>query len=262
MSGLIDIHSHVLPGVDDGPAELEPSLDMLTAAADSGIATIAATPHLRSDFPDVHVHELSGRCDELRGHMATRGIPIELVCGAEVSLVWALEASDEELALASYGQRGSDLLIETPQTSVTGLEWTLYSVRSRGYRITLAHPERSPDFQDNPGRLATLAEQGVLLQVNADTLLGDPRRSRICKFGRQLARDGLVHALASDGHRGGSWRPVTNLARAVEAAAALVGPERARWMATAVPAAVLAGEGLPPDPPIVAKRRRGPRRWR
>jgi protein-tyrosine phosphatase len=262
MSGLTDIHAHVLPGIDDGPVELARSLDMLAAAADSGTSTIAATPHLRSDFPDVHVREIADRCDELRDHLANREILIELVSGAEVSLVWALEADDEELALASYGQRGADLLIETPQSSVTGLEWTLYSVRSRGYRITLAHPERSPDFQDDPGRLTALAEQGVLLQVNADTLLGDPRRSPTCKLGRRLLLDGLVHVLASDGHRGDSWRPVTNLALGVEAAASLVGPERARWMAAGVPAAVLAGAALPPDPPIIADRRRGLRLWR
>ena len=103
-------------------------------------------------------------------------------------------------------------------------------------------------------------ERGILLQVNADTLLGNERRSATCRLGVQLCLDGLVHALASDGHRAESWRPVTRLPDAVEAAATLVGPDRARWMAADAPAAIVEGRELPDAPPIVAKRRSG-RLW-
>ena len=94
MAAYIDLHAHVLPGIDDGPDDLEEALAMLRAAADSGIATIAATPHLRADFPDVHVEELAERCEELRTAVKREQIDIRLVGGAEVSLVWALQASD------------------------------------------------------------------------------------------------------------------------------------------------------------------------
>ncbi len=183
-------------------------------------------------------------------------VDIRIVPGAEVSLVWAFEASDEELALASYQQRGNDLLIETPSMSAAVLDMMLSRLRARGLRILLAHAERIPEFQRHPERPEALAEQGVLLQVNADALLARPRSSPVARLGRRLCVDGLVHVLASDGHRAFAWRPVTQLAEAAEAAAALVGPERARWMTESVPAAILDGSRLPEPPPIVTPRRR------
>ena len=131
MTGYFDIHAHVLPGIDDGPSDVEEALAMLRAAAYRGIASIVATPHLRADFPDVNVHELAGRCAELRAQLGAVAVDVELICGAEVALVWAIEASDEELRLASYGQRGGDLLIETPLMSIAGLETLLYQLRAR-----------------------------------------------------------------------------------------------------------------------------------
>jgi protein-tyrosine phosphatase len=205
MTGYFDIHAHVLPGIDDGPSQIDDAVAMLRAAAGCGIATIVATPHVRSDFPGVDVHELAGRCAEMRARLADEAIVLELAGGAEVALVWAIDASEEELRLASYGQRGTDLLIETPLTT--------------------------------------------------NTLLGDARRSPTCRLGVRLCNEGLVHALASDSHRAESWRPVTRLPEAVAAAAALLGPERARWMAVDAPAAILQGAELPEAPPIVAKRR-------
>src|SRR4051794_16406301 len=85
---LIDLHAHVLPGLDDGPAEIEGSLELLRAAAADGTRTIAATPHLRHDFPSVDVHELRDRCEELRARMPP-DIQIEVLSGAEVDIVWA-----------------------------------------------------------------------------------------------------------------------------------------------------------------------------
>lgn len=246
----------MLPGIDDGPATLPDSVALAKAAAGAGTALIAATPHVRSDFPAVRVHELAGRCAEVRAALAREDVAIELVSAAEVSLMWAIDASDEELRLATYGQRGTDLLVETPLGPVFALEHLLYDLRVRGVRVTLAHPERSVEFEQGIGPLRELVRQGVLLQLNADSLLG--RRSAIRRFAEQLCREGLVHAIASDGHRAESWRPVTKLAKGVEELSALVGPDRALWMAIAVPRAIVDGSGLPPAPAIVGKRSR---RW-
>lgn len=257
IGGYVDIHAHVLPGIDDGPDDLEQSLAMARAAVSSGIATIASTPHLRPDFPDVHVHELPGRCETLRHAIESEAIPLRVVSAAEASLVWAVDASDDELVLASYGQNGTDLLIETPSSNVAGIDRLLYQLRSRGYRVTLAHPERSPSFQRDESLLERLVEQGILLEVNADSLLGSRGAKRLAS--RLVAR-GLAHALASDGHRGETWRPVTRLAEAVEVVEELVGAERARWMAQAVPQAIVEGVALPDQPRATQPRaRRG--RW-
>jgi protein-tyrosine phosphatase len=256
--GYVDLHAHALPGIDDGPSDTTGAIAMLRAAATAGIGTLAVTPHLRSDFPDVHVDELHRRCRSLREAAARAGIEIQIECGAEVSLVWALEASDEELALATFGQRGTDLLIETPTFDVVGFESRLNQLRAKGLRVTLAHPERNVEFQRAPSRLADLVQDGVLVQVNAETLLGAARRSDTQRLGRHLCSEGLVHALASDGHRAAGWRPVTCLAKAARVAAALVGPDRAHWMTHAAPEAIIAGVALPdsPEPPNGRRRPR------
>jgi protein-tyrosine phosphatase len=252
VSGYVDIHAHVLPGIDDGPRDLEGALAMVRAAAGAGTETLVATPHLSSDFPDVQVHELAERCANLREAVEREGIRVRLVAGAETSLVWALEASEEELKLATYDQRGTDLLIETPATSVATIEQLLYPLRARGFRITLAHPERSPEFQRDPDRLSELVRQGVLLEVDADALLMPRRGSPMRRLAERLCRDGLAHVLASDGHRAASWRPVTRLAAGVEALARLVGQARAEWMVCEVPAAIIQGSPLPDPPPVPA----------
>ena len=249
MDGLVDIHAHLLSGIDDGPEDLEGALDMARAAVAAGISTIAVTPHLRSDFPDVHVEEIAERCSQLAETLRAEEVPLELEPGAEVSLVWALEAGEEALKMATFGQRGRDLLVETPG-QVTMLGPLLYQLRSRGLRITLAHPERSFDFQRDPSRLEQLVQDGLLLQVNAMSLLA-PRRSGVRQLSERMCRDGLAHAIASDGHRGHDWRPVTALAEGLEALTALVGHERAAWMTRAAPAAILRGEPLPPRLPAV-----------
>ena len=256
VTGRVDLHSHVLPGIDDGPDDLEGSLAMLAAAAASGTSVIAATPHVRSDFPDVHVEQLARRSSELRAAASHAGIELEIVQAGEVSLIWALEASDQELALVSYGQRGTDLLVETPAMGALALEMPLARLSERGYRVTLAHPERNPVFQQSPDGVARLVEHGALLAVNADSLLSG-RGSPWARLARQLCVGGLAHALASDGHRAASWRPVTALAQATDAAADLMGAERARWMTEAAPAAILAGEPLPVAPLALAPRRKG-----
>lgn len=230
---------------------------MARAAAGAGTATLAATPHLHPDFPGVRVEELSERCTQLRAELEREQIALKLVSGAEVSLTWALEASDEQLAAASYRAQGSDLLIETPFTQAVGIDRFLHRLRAKGYRITLAHPERNARFQQDPSPLRELVEQGVLLQVNADSLLGPGAGRSTKRVARELVGGGLAHVIASDGHRGERWRPVVRLAAAVDAASELVGPERAAWMTQAAPAAILDGSELPAAPPISKPRRRG-----
>lgn len=263
MPGLVDIHAHVIPGIDDGPPDLEEAVIMLSEAAASGISAIAATPHIRSDFPDVHLRELAARCQAVREASSAAGVDIELVLGAEVALVSTLDASQEDLTLASYGQRGSDLLIELPFSGAApGLASLLYDLRLKGWRITLAHPERNLDFLRDPSPLVALVDQGILLQVNAEALLRDERKSDSARLCRWLCVEGLSHILASDSHRGLSWRPVTSLAPAAEALEQLVGAQRAHWMTQTAPRAIIDGAELPAAPPVVAAQRRSRRRLR
>jgi protein-tyrosine phosphatase len=254
MAGFVDIHSHLLPGIDDGPEDLAGSLEMARSATGAGTSVLAATPHLRSDFPGVHVGEIAAMCGRVQSEIDGAGIELRVVPGAETSLVWALEASDEDLKLATYGQHGHDLLIETPN-DVSMLEQLVFQVRARGFRVILAHPERSSALKSDFEPLVRLHEQGVLLQVNASALLA-PHRSTTRRLAERLCCEGLAPVLASDGHRGNEWRPVNELAAGVEALSRLIGPERAMWMARDVPGAIVEGATALPEAPAVQTERR------
>jgi protein-tyrosine phosphatase len=242
---VIDLHAHVLPGLDDGPADEAGAVALAAEAARAGVRTLAATPHLRADFPGVDPLELPGRVAALRERL---DVPLELVSGGEVDVLWAQQATDEALRAVSFGARGSDLLVETPYGELPAIfEDLLFQIRLRGFRVLLAHPERNPSFQAAPGRLAALAEQGTLIQVTAASLAAGGRAGRLAQ---RLIADGHAHVIASDTHRAGGRR--ASLREGVAAAHATA---RAEWMVTAAPAAILAGEPLPPAPEAPPRRR-------
>lgn len=257
MTGYVDIHAHVLPGIDDGPEALEGAIAMASAAAASGTEILAATPHLHRSFPDVRVDELAARCRSLQQALQQRGIPIRIVSGAEIAVEWLIDASDTDLKLASYGQRGRDVLIETPPASVRIIEPVFRQLRASGYRVTLAHPERARGWEQDHAWLRELVDQGLVLAVNAEALLSARNTGR-GRRARRFCTEGLARVLASDGHRAADWRPVTQLAEGADALVELVGAERAVWMTRDAPRAILEGETLPVAPPVEQPRRR---RW-
>ena len=249
---LIDLHAHVLPGIDDGPPTMADAVRVATTAAEEGVAILAATPHVRPDHPAVRPAELASRTTELAAECAAAGVDLELVPAGEVDLVWAQTAGDEDLAATSYGGRGRDVLIETPYGELpAGFEELLFRVSARGFRLLLAHPERSPTLQRDPGRARALVDRGVLLQVTAGALTSRNRRSRSRRLAHALVQEGAAHVIASDRH--GPVHDRTGLQPGVEAAARIAGA-RALWMATDAPAAILTGEPLP-TPPRTARSR-------
>jgi protein-tyrosine phosphatase len=255
-TAVLDLHAHVLPALDDGPADMAGSISLAAAAENDGVELIAATPHLRHDFPGVRPAELADRVSELSDALGAAGVGVQVVPAGEVDVFWARDADDDTLRLVSYAQRGSDLLVETPYGSLPPVfEDALFDLVVRGYRVLLAHPERCPDFQRDPASLNALVRRGTLLQVTASALAAG-RGSRSGRLARALVREGLAHVIASDAHGDAApGRP--GLRVGVEAASRLA-PRRARWMATEAPAAVLAGEPLPPAPTDT----RGGWRWR
>jgi len=247
---MVDLHAHILPGIDDGPASMGESIELARALAADGVGTVAATPHLRDDHPAVVPQELAGRCKELRAALAAEGVPLDVVPGGEVDLLWAGRASDTELRLASYGQRGGHLLVETPYTPLPRhFEQLLFELEVRGFGLVLAHPERNNGFQAEPERAARLAQRGTLLQVTASSLLEPSSASG--RAARALVAGGHAYLIASDVHGLGRHRRVA-LSEGERAAAELA-PGRSSWMVREGPAAVLAGE-VPEPPPDGAQR--------
>jgi protein-tyrosine phosphatase len=250
---MIDLHSHVLPGIDDGPDEVAESLAFAHAAGTQGTTLLVATPHVRSDFPLVRVEELADRCAELNERLPPAP-DILVLPGAEVDIFWAQSATDDQLRLASLGQHGTDLLIETPYGLLPdSFEAMLFKITVRGYRILLAHPERNPTFQRDPERLRELAARGVLIQITLPSVVSRERGSRSRKLAFSLVREGLAHNMASDSHSSGTWRPPA-LRTGVHALAD-VAPAYAEWMVTDAAAAILEGDALPHAPRSAAARR-------
>ena len=258
---MIDLHCHILPGIDDGPENEDDSLALGRALAAGGCQIVAATPHLREDHPRVRVEELAERCEALNEALAAASIALLVVPGGEVDVLWARSASDEELGLATYGQLGTDLLLETPYGPLPdAFEGVVGGLRARGLRVLLAHPERNPTFQRDPGRLARLVREGVLVQVTAQSLIDEGRRSASRELAVALVEQDLAHVIASDSHSAGRFRP-PNLGDGVLAATSIA-PERAIWMAVDAPLAILAGKPLhrPDGNGSEARGRRPPRR--
>src|SRR5215211_2554130 len=194
---MIDLHCHLLPGIDDGPADEREALALAARISADGVRVAAATPHLRPDHPGVVPGELTERTRVLQARLDEQGIRLQIVTAGEADPIWAIEASDEKLRSVSYGQRGTDLLVETPYEPLpTAFEELLFRVSLRGYRVLLAHPERNPTFQADPERLAAVAARDVLLQVTAASLLR-PRRSGTGRLARQLVEAGTAHVLSS-----------------------------------------------------------------
>ena len=245
---MIDLHCHILPGIDDGPADRESAVAMAHAYEADGIETVVATPHLRADYPLVVPEEIEPHCIAIESAAAADGAQLEIVAGGEVDLAWALDASDDALRTVSFDGRGRDLLIETPPNPLgPGVEEALFSLSVRGYRLTLAHPELSVAYQRAPERLLALAERGVLLQVTASALLRLPKRSASAALAHELVRGGFCAAIASDAHSPGPWRP-PELGRAAVAAARIASPARAEWLVNDAPEAIISGRPLPPLP--------------
>jgi protein-tyrosine phosphatase len=244
---MIDLHCHILPAVDDGPRLIEQSVELARLLERDGVRAAVATPHLRDDHPGVLAGELADRCRLLEEELRRAGVKLQIVPGGEVDIVWGLEAQEDDLRRVSFAQRGKDLLVETPYGPLpSNFEELLFRLTVKGYRILLAHPERNPSFQEDPKRLAALVRRGVLTQVTATSLFGRARHSRSGRLAKWLMREGIVHVLASDAH-GPDIPGRVSLLAALRVVRELVGPS-ADWLVTDAPAAVLAGEPLPPTP--------------
>jgi protein-tyrosine phosphatase len=233
---LIDLHTHILPGVDDGPRDLAGSLTMAEVAQANGIRVLVATPHVREDHPRVRPSEIGDLARAVDAELASHGIDVRVVPGAELAITRAVDMSDDELRVVTLGGNGTDLLLETPHGPLPSVFETIArDLMARGFRVTLAHPELSRDVQKRPDVLRRLVEAGALVQLTAESL--DARWSRRGRLARQALKEGLAHVVASDAHSA-TWRPPD-----LSAARAL--GDLGRWLTVDAPRAILAGRELP-----------------
>ena len=239
---MIDLHSHILRGIDDGARTLEDSLEIARAAVSDGITVMAGTPHVRDDWPtDASVMEY--RVAELRAQLEEAAIPLDVRPGGEVAMEWLARLPIEELSRFGLGGNPRYLLVETPYYGwPLGLADALFSLSASGITPVLAHPERNGEVQLQPERLDPLVRSGVLIQITAASVDGRiGRRAQEC--GLLLIERGLAHMLASDAHHA-SVRAVGM----TEAAQVVGGGPLAAWLTLEIPAAIVGDTELPPRP--------------
>jgi protein-tyrosine phosphatase len=248
---VIDLHTHILPGLDDGPETIEGSLDLARAALAAGTRTLVATPHVNRAY-DVDPPRIREAADRLRDRLAQEGIELELLTGGEISTGRLPRLSEEELDALRLGD-GPYLLIEAPLTSGA---WQLTEIverlRGDGYGVLLAHPERCPGFHRDPALLRGLVAQGALCSITAGALTGQFGRT-VNRFALELLREGLVHDVASDTHDARRRSPDLRAPLAAGAAQLQGLDAQASWLTEGVPAAILAGEPLPERPALPSR---------
>lgn len=249
---VVDLHLHILPGVDDGARELNESVAIARELVRDGVRVAAATPHVRDDYP-TDAATMERLVDEVRAALAAQSVPLDLRGGGEVALGWVQTLSEDELARFRLGGSPHHLLVECPYLGwPLDIEQTLFELRLKGLTPVLAHPERNDEVQHSPELLRRLVDSGVLVQVTAGSIDGRLGRS-ISRTALRLLEMGAVHVLASDGHSA-DLRAVGM----TDACRALNNDALAKWLTCDVPMAILAGEDPPPRPGGVGPRGRRP----
>ncbi len=253
---MIDLHNHLLPGIDDGSRKLDETLEFLRLARRDGVKTVVATPHMKPGVYDNTREAILERVALVRE--AQRGDEAEgiaLLPGAEVYYTADLLDRVRARQLVTLGDGGRYLLLELPYQQVPmGVEDMIFHLKIAGITPLMAHPERVAYYLEDIERVANSIRLGALTQVTASSITGRfGERAR--DFALQMLSRRMIHVLASDSHDV-RHRPPT-LSEAVAAAAAVVGESSALAMVQDVPAAILGGGPVQVEDPIPAPRPKG-----
>jgi protein-tyrosine phosphatase len=250
---VIDLHCHVLPGIDDGPRTIDESVALARLAQTEGASVLVATPHVSHHY-DNRAASIAELVAELSAQL--EGQPIRICAGAEIAAMRVPEIAPEELARLGLGG-GRWLLIEPPiRASTAGLDLVISDLHRHEHRVLLAHPERCAGFHRDPGRLQSLLDAGALTSLTAGSFSGR-FGGQVRRFAWALLEAGLVHNVASDFHDLGSRPP--GLAGALERGRF---GELVDWLTQSVPAAILADSEIPPRPAVpLPTIDEGRRRW-
>jgi protein-tyrosine phosphatase len=245
-SGFVDIHCHLLPGLDDGAKSWEESLAMARMAVADGIASIVVTPHQLGGFAENHGDAIRQRTGQLAELLAQHEIPLTVSPGADVRIEPGMIALVQQGEVLTLADRRKHILLELPHEIYVPLDRLLSELRAAGIVGILSHPERNAGIMANPAVVEPLVDAGCLMQITAGSLTGAFGASSQA-VAERLATSGLVHFVSTDAHGLKSRRPQLTAAHArmVE----LVGQALADECSIHNPAAVAAGR------PVAAGRR-------
>ena len=242
---MIDLHSHILPDLDDGAATWEDSLEMARMAVADGIRTMVASPHLfRHRAVNLAEANPKGaildKIREFKQKLAAAGLDLEILPGCDFPLCFEGLQLLENNEILTVNAGGRFLLFEFPDSSLPpATEDICFRLTSKGIIPIITHPERHFIFMEMPRKLQRLIDLGCLVQLTAASLTGGFGR-QVARAAREMLRKGYCHILASDAHSP-SYRPPL-LSKALEAASSLVGQARALAMVTTTPEKIIKGE--------------------
>lgn len=237
----IDIHCHVVPGIDDGSVDMPESLAMVRDAAADGTTTVIATPHQLGANAHVTAEAIRRGVAALQAAVDEAGICVKILPGADVRIEPELPALVRQGKVVTLADRGRHLLLELPHETCFPLDSLLAALDRRGVVGILSHPERNRGIIREPGVMRDVVDAGGLLQITAGSLLGEfgasPKR-----LAESAVRDRLAHFVASDAHDT-SKRPF-GLRAAFEAVAALTDEDYAILVCSINPGRVVRGESV------------------
>ncbi|MDR0293601.1 MAG: hypothetical protein LBH95_05550 [Oscillospiraceae bacterium] len=220
---MVDLHSHILPGLDDGPEDAGESLSMVLAELNDGVQTIVLTPHFRTDIadPDSFLRHRRKAYELLCGDLPALGV--KLLTGAEAAFSPALL----EMEIGLFCIEGTNnILIELPPDHYPPLtRKVFYELRTRGITPVIAHVERYPYFLRDPGQLALLIRGGAYAQINAGSLLCGGHTARTALH---MLKSNLAHAVATDTHSMKDRPPM--LGRAMKLVSGKLGKDTAEYL--------------------------------
>lgn len=250
---MIDIHTHIIPSLDDGPPDMDVSLAMGRIASQEGTQALISTSH-SAEASAVGYEGMLEKLVEVRAAWESAGIEIRLELGVEIFLEY--DTVEKLRSGRLWTLAGSQyVLVEVPYTPWPAYaERALFDLQTAGYNPILAHPERYTAIQADPNLLYRLVQRGVLAQVTSAALLGE-QGEKVQRTADTLVRHGLVQFLASDGHNVKSKRRMPLLREAVQAAAQLIGEEAALALVTTNPVAVLGNMPIDVAPELVEARK-------
>jgi protein-tyrosine phosphatase len=212
--GAAELHFHLLPGVDDGPADMADTLELAREAVADGTSIVVATPHVRPGQVEDTL-ALPGRVAEVRAALADAAIPLEVHCGGELDWTLVGTLGQHELQTIAHGPATARwLLVEAPfEGMLEQFHAAMDELRERSFGILIAHPERTADaLLDGGAGLRRELAAGAMAQVNAMSIAG-AHGADVQAAAHALLADGVVAAIASDAH-GPTRPPALALARA------------------------------------------------
>lgn len=246
---MIDLHNHLLPGIDDGARKLEETLQLLRLARQDGVRTIVATPHMKPGVYDNRRQDILDRVALVReAQKGDEAEGVTLLPGAEVYFTADLPARARAGELMTLGDRGRYLLLELPYQQIPmHVDDMIFELRLLGITPLMAHPERVAYYLEDVERVAASVRLGALTQVTAGSITGGfgPKAR---DFAHLLLDRRLLHVIASDSHDARHRPP--RLSEGLEAAAARVGETAARRMVLEVPQAILDGREVEIEEPV------------